>query len=615
MKIQTGLSEGQVLQRWGGKGASLQLRGTCDETGAIFATISDRRGSLKGWKKRRVGAAARKQFSATLTGIPAGGPYRLELQAGREKAVVKSFFVGDVWLLGGQSNMQGIGDMTGAAQPHPLIRAFSMRREWIQATDPLHVLNESPDACHHGGSPMTESAARKYRRETKKGVGVGIFFAREMLKRSGVPQGLICVAHGGTSMTQWDPKQKGKGGDSLYGSMMLSMEATGQPAAGMLWYQGESDANPEAALHYTARMKELVAATRRDLRLPKLPWIVVQLARVFYSWSPIPWNSIQEQQRLLPGKIKNLEIVAAIDLALDDSIHVAASSFPRLAARMARMADRLAYGNKKEKGPPVLRKARLNLPESPEIEMSLDLIFDGVVGGLRAAGEPHGFSMVEANGKSSVNCYKITLHGNRARLHLSYNGGEMAVHYGRGAMPICNITDGRDLSLPAFGPVVVSKWAYLPFVASWKVTDIISSFVPLEKIDCPDVEAHGGIAKTYQGGTFLNEYARWQGKSGHAYFSSELDLPEAMHLEFRFGYDGPFRLWIDQKPFFTDLKGAVPAKVDGSQKAIKLAAGRHRLTVAMEVNKASGFMLRFVRKDVSQAQLKAWSYRLPVYLG
>ena len=42
--------------------------------------------------------------------------------------------------------------------------------------------------------------------------------AKEMLRRTGVPQGLIACAHGGTSMAQWSPKLKRLGGDSLYGA-------------------------------------------------------------------------------------------------------------------------------------------------------------------------------------------------------------------------------------------------------------------------------------------------------------------------------------------------------------------------------------------------------------
>jgi len=62
--------------------------------------------------------------------------------------------------------------------------------------------------------------------------------------------------HGGTSMAQWSPPLRNKGGASLYGAMMRRYEKLGQPIAGLLWYQGESDANREAASVYTQKMIE-----------------------------------------------------------------------------------------------------------------------------------------------------------------------------------------------------------------------------------------------------------------------------------------------------------------------------------------------------------------------
>ena len=102
--------------------------------------------------------------------------------------------------------MEGCGKMTSPAKSHPLIRALSMRREWRLAEDPLHVVPESPDTCHTA-IQCTPQEGEHRRRTVESGVGVGIFFAREMLLRSrGVPQGLIATSHGGTSMTQWDPR-------------------------------------------------------------------------------------------------------------------------------------------------------------------------------------------------------------------------------------------------------------------------------------------------------------------------------------------------------------------------------------------------------------------------
>ena len=621
MQILSGLSEGQVLQRLGKTvGAIAELTGTTTLQGSIFATITQGKTTLEGWDRQPVGQAAKGKFTALLANIPAGGPYRLTLttEAGKRLALVKTFFVGDVWILAGQSNMQGCGDRTGAAEPHPLVRAFSMRREWRLAEDNLHVLEESPDACHNGGYQRTPEEADKIRYESVKGVGPGVFFAREMLERSGVPQGLLCTAHGGTSMLQWSPADKAKGGDSLYGSMLLSWKATGQPVSGILWYQGESDANIESSIAYTPRMKQLVAATRRDLGQPELPWVIVQLSRYvgrFPNAQGEFWNSIQEQQRLLPNVIKNFETVPAIDLELDDAIHVGSRACPSLAYRLATAADRLVYGNLKELRPPQLKKIGKvqRGPEGP----TLDVEFDHVSGSLQSLGLPQGFSFTDADGVECHNIYKTTLHGNVVRLHLSeFNTAGCALSYGHGTQPICTIHDERGISLPVFRPTSVSKpIAFLPFITTWQVSGIVAAPKPLGDLRPADIKPLIKEKKTYPEFGFINEHEAWQKNSGHQYFLTHIDAAEDMKIEFRLGYDGPFRVWIDGEPFFTDLKGTNPALQDESLKIIDLAKGRHEIIVGMDLNKGAawGFFFRLARKDVTPAQIKARQYTGPTY--
>lgn len=618
MKLLVGLAEDQVLQRIGTRGASAHLTGSCAETGPVLATVSSGRSALKGWTERRVGEAKGGGFEVTLEGLPAGGPYRMELRCRKEAAKVKAFYVGDVWLLAGQSNMEGVGDMDGAAKPHPLIRAFSMRREWRQASDPLHVLGESPDACHAGARQLTVEQGETMRRNAKKGVGVGIFFAREMLACSGVPQGLIATAHGGTSMAQWDPALKDKGGDSMYGSMLRSWRATGQPVAGVLWYQGESDSDGAPVDVYTEKMRALVAAVRRDLKQPALPWLMVQLGAVMGGWGGPRWNNIQEQQRLLPRKIKTLEVVTAIDLSLDDNIHIGSTAFPVLAKRLARAADRLAYGNRREEPMPVLKV--ILPPDTKTAPGVITVVYEHVPGGLQAAGEPRGFALVDGEGKDLGLIYKTTLHGNTARLYFQPNlilPGDTRLAYGHGRMPVCTLTDGRGCALPVFAAQTFLKpTAFLPFVTMWRVTPPVAApAAALGEMVCPDVEAYGAVPRTYSLEGFANEHPRWLGKEGHGYFAAKLTLPETMRLDFMLGYDGPFRVWIDGEAFYTDLDGINPCVVDEFSRTTTLAAGEHVVTVAMDINGgvAWGFFLRLRRADLSAAQIRSGEFLRPVY--
>ena len=622
MKILSGISEGQVLQRLGNRGAKVKIQGeTLGATGPILATIFQRGGPLKSWNQRRVGRASGKAFAIELANIPAGGPYRLDLQCGTRKARVASFYVGDVWLLAGQSNMEGAGNLfDGGAKPHPLIRTYSMRREWRAATEPLHILIESPDRCHNEGCQISPEEGERYRVNASKGAGVGLPFARQMLERSGVPQALLCTAHGGTSMEQWDPALKDQGGDSQYGSMLLSVRATGQPVAGVLWYQGESDTSPRQTAEYTLRMQQLVAATRSDLRQPGLPWITVQIGRVVGPREDFAsWNNIQEQQRLLPEKIKNLETVAAIDLSLDDNIHLSSKAHARLAARMARAADCLVYKNKKESPTPRLRAVIVGgTSKAPGVDpgLGIDVLFDHVGKGIQSGSEPRGFTLLDAQGRVWPQHFKTTLHGDTVRLFLAAKIPDgLQLSYGYGVDPDCNLTDSRGHALPVFGSVPCGQpGALLPFVTAWQRAGVEASPKPLREIACPAQKSFATTVKT-SGNDFVEDHAAWLGHPGHAYFWSRLELSEPMKLEFLMGYDGPFRLWVDGKPFFNALHGTNPCLPDEGSKIAALKAGSHQITIGMDTNcgRAWGFFLRFRRLDVTAEALRDGTFAKPSY--
>ncbi len=598
MEIESGLQDGQILQRLASGHADVLLCGRCPESGRLRVTIRGKGKALAGWKRKEAGQARRGRLSIKLEGLPAGGPYELilEEESGRYKAVAHQFYVGDVWILAGQSNMEGAGHLPGFSKPHPLVRAFSQRREWRLAEDPLHVHVESPDACHNHGNQISPDLAEAWRKRAPVGAGAGIPFGKEMFKRTGVPQGLICVARGGSPMSLWDQKDPAQ----LYASMLASIRATGQPVAGMLWYQGESDTSAEGAEVYTEKMKSLVAALRHDLRQPRLPWIMVQLARVFREGDGLAWNSIQDQQRLLPSLIPHLECVAAIDLPLDDEIHISAEGLPELGRRLAFAADRLVHGNRKEKFPPRMSTVRraLSTEQNPGPKCGIDVGFDGIEGDLKSDGEVSGFCLVSPEGKEIPWIFKTTLHGNFARLHIMRLPPEgTRIAYGRGFAPRCNIRDGRGLALPVFAPQEIGmEGKLLPFVTNWRRTPVVGADIPFHRLQVPKEKLWEEKEKNYESG-FIDEHNDWQAKTGYAFFTSSLELDEPQTLQVLMGYDGPFRMWLDGKPFFHDPRGCNPCIADQSGKVAKLSAGNHEIVVAIDINygQSWGFFLRFAK--------------------
>jgi len=310
---------------------------------------------------------------------------------------------------------------------------------------------------------------------------------------------------------------------------------------------------------------------------------------------------------------------------MDDEIHISSTGHPRLAARLAREADRLVLGNRRETMSPQLRsisslKMPKNVPQVPGVVVEVE--FDNVVGELRAAGEPSGFAIVDKQSRDLHAVYKTTLHGKFARLHVQAINPEIAtLCYGAGTAPVCNIMDARGHALPVFSPKQLGKpRAYLPFVKQWKVTPPVHSEVPLDRIAAPDADAQGAEVRTYGENEFgldgfVNEHPRWEGRHGHCYFSAWMRLPESMRLEFLMGYDGPFRLWVDDRPLFTDMSGINPCFPDERGKIAALSAGTHSIRVGMDLNhgQAWGFFLRFNRRDIMPAQIKSGKYKRPVY--
>jgi sialate O-acetylesterase len=605
VNITSGLMDGQVLQRNAANQGGATLEGTAESSGAVMCRIPAGPAGWKNW--RTVGRADRGRWKARLKGLPVGGPYRLEFRIGTEQVTVRDVFVGDVWFLAGQSNMQGIGNLEDAPAPHPKVRCFYMRDEWAVAREPIHFLAEAVDVVHlnrsFGGKRPSPREIAAIRRTSLKGVGPAVYFAKAMLARTGVPQGLVACAHGGTAMAEWAPALKRKGGASFYGAMLRRFRKLGQPAAGLLWYQGCSDTSPACAALYTKRMKELVRAVRRDFGQPRLPWAIVQIGRVLGRTleQARSWNDIQEQQRLLPDTIPNVDVVPAADLDLDDSIHISGADNARLGARLARVMARLALGDRREK--PALRLKRVRLGSNLKTPSGrpyngLEVAFDHVVGGLRAQGRPQGFAFTDMNHNPiSDPIFKITLNGNRAFLECGMSASQLenlALHYGLGANPYVNLTDSRDMAVPVFGPVPLGRNNRMPYWLNWEVAAL--------------GEVPGGLAalKLPAAGARL----RWhttpklpvpvlpcmimpapvaEKRHGLYLFRTSLRAERNLRLKLAIGSDSGIRLWLNGREVYRNLKATNPMIPDQYVQPVRFRKGLNQVLVGFDARGGQGW--------------------------
>jgi len=601
MKITSGLFDHMVLQRNENNVCEAKIGGTYKTQGVLKALVTK---SKKAEKNISIETTSTKglEFKAILKEIPCGGPYDIRISvedvSGKilDSLTIKDVLVGDVWILAGQSNMQGCGYMKDALKPHPLTRAFYMTDTWSIAKDPLHELYLSSDDVHTQVLGATKDASHI-------GVGPGVSFAQEMLKNTEVPQGLIACAHGGTSMAQWDPSLKIEGGRSLYGAMLRRFEKNGSKIAGVLWYQGCSDTDPASAAVYTQKMITFVKEVRKDFKSPTLPFVTVQISRVCGGASFIAntWNDVQEQQRLLPKSIRNLYTVPAIDLSLDDLIHISGFDQNRLGKRLAHAMQSLKFKDSSFLPPIELQSIKLVLNR---LNSCCDVVisFKNVVGNLQALGRPSGFEISEsAEILTNYSIFRIDLEKNKVILKTTIQFQEAAskyLYYGFGIMPYCNITDSADRPLPVFGPFKIkSNGMSTPFVRRCLISSIKEFAGTVDSLEYP--ENHGVLSfheRTFDGNfcSLHPEILKTAPEDKVVYYKTTLSNSVDMRVKLFFGYDGPFKIWVNRHAEFIDQRGTNPAIIDDKSILLNLAKGNHEVLIALGTNfgKAWGIFLR-----------------------
>lgn len=154
----------------------------------------------------------------------------------------------DIYLLIGQSNMAGRGDIEAIDQV-PLDKAYLYNPSggWEKASVPLNKYST-----------------------TFKGLSIqkmnpGYTFARKLTEYTPHGIGLVVNARGGTSIEEWQKGYTGANDVNLYEEAVARLLASKKDGTfkGILWHQGES--NQSSSSTYMAKLKQLVSDLRADL--------------------------------------------------------------------------------------------------------------------------------------------------------------------------------------------------------------------------------------------------------------------------------------------------------------------------------------------------------------
>lgn len=342
-------------------------------------------------------------FVLTLPAQKAGyDAYTLEISDGEKTKKVSNLVFGEVWLAGGQSNMQYklCWTVDGNTMDHdsdfqdPYLRGLL-----VTGPDPVWTVGDS--------SAISNISA------------VGYYFAAGLREALGVPVAVIDATAGGTSIYHWIAADVLKTDKKLY-SFASSLLPVGElyedriarlaqtAVRGMIWYQGEENCADPAG-YYSAAMA-LLRKSWGDLfgwKDGTMPLIVSHLAPHYYADRGMdqPAAFAEELNAIVNAAPEVTAQIAIYDLPVTyetDALYAPVSPIhpsekKGIGGRMALSALSMLYGAGGETTSPVFRSMEVK-------DGAAYLTFDHVGDGLAAEGkELTGFAI--RSGKVFVPAY------------------------------------------------------------------------------------------------------------------------------------------------------------------------------------------------------------------
>ncbi len=581
MNIEFGLFDNMVMCRNENGISEQSFSGMTSENGDVYFSCG-KSGKIK------CGKAENGHFTGVVEGLKTGGPYDITLSVGKCSKTVKNILVGDVWILAGQSNMQGCGRLNEAfPNSDRSVRAYYMNDVWGYAKDPITVPGIANASVHWDIMGKKRPENPQYTDPLGKGAGLGVSFANEMFKITGIPQGVIACAHGGTKLEQWSPALKNKGDGSLYGAMLNRVKHNGGRVSGIIWYQGESDTTKEDALLFAKRMDLFVVSLREDLKNPALPFFQIQLARMIADNSPADklWNKIREEQLRLGKRHEKLYTIPTIDLEMDDPIHITGRAQNLLGKRIADAVCTMRGmpGFLPQICPVSAKEIRINA----DIVKKIEIEFENVYGNLVSPDRPCGFSF---NEKRTPEIIRAELKKNKVTLYVAAGLEVKTVSYGFGTNPFCNITDGRSRSLPAFTIPLESEFPKTPYASRMEISEAVLMNDDVSKLHYDDT-LRGAFYEQKADGCWIlpRDLKDTPHKPGFRFFKAQYDNPEKQRLKILIGYDAPAKVFCDGMEIHVNPDGTNPIIPDQYCVEVNWEKGVHEIVVAEAMHNGNAY--------------------------
>ncbi|MGN0179076.1 MAG: sialate O-acetylesterase [Monoglobaceae bacterium] len=407
-------------------------------------------------------------------GVFVGGPYNISISDDDSSTTFNDIYVGDVWLLAGQSNMEGAGyptyeDRIYSLNPNSNIRALYMEEEWKPAKPIMSNLSKSTDEVHQQAHNNWINSIEQRKitvrdippYEMQRRIGPGLWFAEEMYKLTGgIPQGLVLSAVGGAPIDMWLPDSKN---GNYFDAASRRIYQSGNNIKGIFWAQGEGNSNWEI---YPEQIETMRKSFCEQLGIEQIPFVQMQSFRCTIDMSndsQNSWSKFREMQRKMQYIMPLTETIATNDLDLCDCIHLSSDSQKRCGIRAANAMYYLISGE----GYPQPAVESIELEKAmftPDSGTTVKIKYKNLCGDLKSVGVPFGF-VFRISGSSEnptiQNMAGIKIRKNVVQISIEKNIEEVKeyeIFYGFGQSFYCNITDGADRAIPAMGPIRIKDY-------------------------------------------------------------------------------------------------------------------------------------------------------------
>lgn len=424
-------------------------------------------------KQKAVVTNENGKWTVEFPAMKAGGPFTASVAAANKKIVLDDLLIGEVWLCSGQSNMY-----------FPLRSAVNAKDEmrFAENANTLRLLKMQPvaetDNYAWDSVTLQKVNALDYFSGTwqkcdstaaKDFSAVAYYFGKKLQEQLGVPVGLIEVAVGGSTTESWidrytmehhpvlvnelsnwrksdffqpwvreradtnlkkatNPKQRHPY-EPCYNFDAGIKPFVHFPIAGVLWYQGESNAH-NIELHETV-FPELVKSWRKQWGY-QFPFFYVQLS----SLNRPSWTSFRFTQLQLLKVIPNAGMAVSSDVGNATDVH------PRqkkpVGDRLARLALHFTYGQKNTVpyGPLPVEASKQN--------GRIVLSFQYANGLKTSDGKAlRGFKLVNEKGEQKE--ADAFFQNNKVIIPIAKNENAVAVLYGWEPYTDANLVNGEEL--------------------------------------------------------------------------------------------------------------------------------------------------------------------------